>query len=61
MQMAMQLVGAREGVIGIKEKYHDIIAALESQAPAGIRVQAAARLLPRRRRVHPRAHGHRAA
>ncbi len=37
--MAMELVGAREGVIGIKEKYHDIIAALESQAPAGIRVQ----------------------
>ena len=30
MQMAMQLVGAREGVIGIKEKYHDIIAALEA-------------------------------
>ena len=38
MQMAMQLVGAHEGVIGIKEKYHDIIAALESQAPAGVRV-----------------------
>src|SRR5579862_4092189 len=40
MQMAMQLVGAREGVIGVKEKYQDIIAALESQAPDGIRVQA---------------------
>ena len=38
MQMAMQLVGAREGVIGIKEKYLDIIAALEAAAPAGIRV-----------------------
>jgi len=38
LQMAMQLVGAREGVIGIKEKYHDIIAALEAQAPAGVRV-----------------------
>jgi Na+-translocating ferredoxin:NAD+ oxidoreductase RnfC subunit len=40
MQMAMQLVGAREGVVGVKEKYQDIIAALEAQAPAGIRVQA---------------------
>ena len=38
LQIAMELVGAREGVIGIKEKYHDIIAALERQAPAGIRV-----------------------
>jgi Na+-translocating ferredoxin:NAD+ oxidoreductase RnfC subunit len=34
----MQIVGAREGVIGIKEKYHDIIAALEAAVPAGIRV-----------------------
>jgi Na+-translocating ferredoxin:NAD+ oxidoreductase RnfC subunit len=39
MKMAMDLVGAREGVIGIKEKYHDIIAALEAQVPADIRVQ----------------------
>jgi Na+-translocating ferredoxin:NAD+ oxidoreductase RnfC subunit len=39
MQMAMELVGAREGVVGIKEKYLDIIAALEAVAPAGIRVQ----------------------
>ena len=38
MKIAMDLIGAREGVVGIKEKYHDIIAALESQAPAGIRV-----------------------
>jgi Na+-translocating ferredoxin:NAD+ oxidoreductase RnfC subunit len=38
MKMAMELVGAREGVIGIKEKYHEIIAALEASAPAGIRV-----------------------
>jgi Na+-translocating ferredoxin:NAD+ oxidoreductase RnfC subunit len=38
MQMAMELIGAREGVVGIKEKYLDIIAALEAQAPAGIRV-----------------------
>jgi len=40
LEMAMHLVGAREGVIGIKEKYHDIIAALEAQAPAGVRVVA---------------------
>ena len=40
MQMAMQLVGAREGVIGVKEKYQDIIEALESQVPSSIRVQA---------------------
>src|SRR5580698_6287086 len=40
MQMAMQLVGAREGVVGVKEKYQDIIAALENQAPPGVRVQA---------------------
>jgi Na+-translocating ferredoxin:NAD+ oxidoreductase RnfC subunit len=38
LRMAMEIVGAREGVIGIKDKYHDIIAALESQAPAGVRV-----------------------
>src|SRR5580698_11160213 len=37
MQMAMQLIGAREGVVGIKEKYLDIIAALEAVAPEGIR------------------------
>ncbi len=34
----MEMVGAREGVIGIKEKYHEIIEALEREAPAGIRV-----------------------
>ena len=39
-EMAMQLVGAREGVVGVKEKYQDIIAALEEQAPAGVRVMA---------------------
>jgi Na+-translocating ferredoxin:NAD+ oxidoreductase RnfC subunit len=38
MQMAMRLVGAREGVIGVKEKYQDIIAALRAEAPVGIRV-----------------------
>jgi Na+-translocating ferredoxin:NAD+ oxidoreductase RnfC subunit len=40
MVAAMQLAGAREGVIGIKEKYHDIIAALEAAVPTGIRVVA---------------------
>lgn len=38
MQAMMQIVGAQQGIIGIKEKYHDIIAALETQVPAGIRV-----------------------
>jgi Na+-translocating ferredoxin:NAD+ oxidoreductase RnfC subunit len=38
LRMAMEMVGAREGVIGIKEKYHEIIEALERQAPAGVRV-----------------------
>jgi Na+-translocating ferredoxin:NAD+ oxidoreductase RnfC subunit len=38
--MAMEMVGAREGVVGVKEKYQDIIAALEQQAPAGVRVVA---------------------
>lgn len=36
--LAMQMVGAREGVIGIKEKYQEIIDTLQAQAPAGIRV-----------------------
>jgi Na+-translocating ferredoxin:NAD+ oxidoreductase RnfC subunit len=38
LRIAMELVGARQGVIGIKEKYQDIIAALESQLPAGVRI-----------------------
>ena len=38
MLQAMEMVGAPEGVVGIKEKYHDIIAALESGAPRNIRV-----------------------
>jgi Na+-translocating ferredoxin:NAD+ oxidoreductase RnfC subunit len=38
LQMVMQLVGASEGVVGIKEKYQEIIAALGAAAPAGIRV-----------------------
>jgi len=38
LRVAMDLVGAREGVIGVKEKYHEIIEALEQQAPSGVRV-----------------------
>src|SRR3954451_5392453 len=38
LRMAMEMVGAREGVIGIKEKYQEIIQALEQRAPANIRV-----------------------
>jgi Na+-translocating ferredoxin:NAD+ oxidoreductase RnfC subunit len=38
MRVAMELVGAPEGVIGIKEKYHEIIEALEQQAPPGVRI-----------------------
>ncbi len=37
---AMQHTGAGEGVIGIKEKYTDVIAALEPQLPANVRIQA---------------------
>jgi Na+-translocating ferredoxin:NAD+ oxidoreductase RnfC subunit len=35
---AIRLVGAGDGIVGIKEKYHEIIAAIESLAPPGIRV-----------------------
>ena len=38
LQMAMDTVGAREGIVGIKEKYREIIAAIEKQAPPGVRV-----------------------
>lgn len=38
LQAAMELVGARQGVVGIKEKYHEIIDHLRAVAPAGIRV-----------------------
>jgi Na+-translocating ferredoxin:NAD+ oxidoreductase RnfC subunit len=34
----MAITGAGDGVIGIKEKYHDIIAMLESVAPEGVRI-----------------------
>src|ERR1035437_4587934 len=38
LQMAMEIVGARQAAIGIKEKYHEIIAALERVVPPGVRV-----------------------
>jgi Na+-translocating ferredoxin:NAD+ oxidoreductase RnfC subunit len=38
LRMAMQMVGASQGVIGIKEKYQEIIEAMEHQAPVGVRV-----------------------
>ena len=40
MSLAMEMVGAAEGVIAIKEKYHEIIALLEQQVPRNIRVTA---------------------
>src|SRR5215469_97253 len=40
LRATMEMVEAREGVIGIKEKYHEIIEAIERQSPAGIRVVA---------------------
>jgi Na+-translocating ferredoxin:NAD+ oxidoreductase RnfC subunit len=38
LRKAMEMVGAREGAIGIKEKYHEIIGHLESVVPSGVRV-----------------------
>src|ERR1700686_3800252 len=40
LRWAMEMVGARKGVVGIKEKYHDIIDAIAGQAPEDIRVVA---------------------
>jgi Na+-translocating ferredoxin:NAD+ oxidoreductase RnfC subunit len=38
LRMVMEIVSAREAAIGIKEKYHEIIAALERVVPPGVRV-----------------------
>ena len=38
LEAAMAITGAWRGVIGVKEKYHDLIATLEQQVPASIRV-----------------------
>lgn len=38
LKTAMELVGAREGIIGIKNKYEDVIASLAAGLPAGVRL-----------------------
>ncbi|WP_420237780.1 4Fe-4S dicluster domain-containing protein [Telmatobacter bradus] len=38
MELAMELVGASQGVVGVKEKYHAIIDELTRIAPASIRI-----------------------
>jgi Na+-translocating ferredoxin:NAD+ oxidoreductase RnfC subunit len=38
LRIAMQCTGSHEGVIGIKDKYHDVIDALTPQLPPGIRI-----------------------
>jgi Na+-translocating ferredoxin:NAD+ oxidoreductase RnfC subunit len=38
LQIAMELVGAKQGKIGIKEKYHDVIELLQRSVPQGIEV-----------------------
>jgi Na+-translocating ferredoxin:NAD+ oxidoreductase RnfC subunit len=40
LKMGMERVGASEGVIGIKEKYQDVITALRPMLPAGVRIRA---------------------
>ncbi len=39
LQIAMETVGARQGVVGIKEKYSQVIAALSPQLPPNVRLQ----------------------
>ena len=38
LQIAMELVGAKQGKIGIKEKYHDVIELLRRSVPPGVEV-----------------------
>ncbi len=38
LQIVMEAVGARQGVVGIKERYTEVIAALEPQVPAHVRL-----------------------
>jgi Na+-translocating ferredoxin:NAD+ oxidoreductase RnfC subunit len=38
LRVAMERVGASEGVIGVKNKYRDVMAALEPRLPAGVRL-----------------------
>ncbi len=39
LSAAMECVAATEGVIGIKEKYRDVIAALAAELPSGVRIR----------------------
>lgn len=39
IRIAMEQTGAQQAVIGIKEKYKDVIAALEPQLPSQVRIQ----------------------
>jgi Na+-translocating ferredoxin:NAD+ oxidoreductase RnfC subunit len=39
LRIAVERVGAREAVIGIKAKYRDVIGALEAKLPKGVRIQ----------------------
>ncbi len=38
LRLAMARVGAREGIVGVKEKYRAVLAALEPQLPPGVRL-----------------------
>ncbi|MEE8147138.1 MAG: SLBB domain-containing protein, partial [Longimicrobiales bacterium] len=38
LQIAMERVGAQEAVIGIKNKYDDVMASLKPQLPTGVRI-----------------------
>lgn len=38
LRVAMALAGAREGIVGVKEKYAAVLEALEPQLPAGVRL-----------------------
>lgn len=46
LQKAMGLVGAQQGAVGIKEKYHQIIEELEKLAPANVRIVPLADVYP---------------
>ncbi|MCX7016499.1 MAG: SLBB domain-containing protein [Candidatus Sumerlaeota bacterium] len=38
LRVAMQAVGAREGIVGVKAKYEDVIEILRAKAPANVRL-----------------------
>ena len=54
MAVAMQLVGAGRAIVGIKDKYLDVIELLRARLPHGMEVCPLARRLSGRRRVHSR-------